>query len=179
MCPNVPIVGFRNGKSLKDHLVRASHPIFNHTLGNEPCEKRNYQVCQFIVNTDTFSPITTDETFKINKGPLNCNSKKVVYLSECKKCKNPYVGKAQTKFCLRLDNYKSAQKSFKTKKRETQKVFHGHYIQDDHEGKGDWQFMLTDQCTTNAELRKSELYWQHCFKTFFPNSLNECEESCL
>ena len=73
--PNVPIVGFR---ILKDHLVRASLPILNQTLGSESCGKRNCQVFQFIVNTDTFSPITTDETFKINKGPLN--SKKVIYL---------------------------------------------------------------------------------------------------
>ena len=102
MFPNVPIVGFRNGKSLKDHLVRSSLPILNQTLGSESYGKRNCQLCQFIVNTDTFSPITTGETFKINKDPLNCNSKKVIYLSECKKCKNPYVGKAQTKFRMRL-----------------------------------------------------------------------------
>ena len=56
--------------------------------------ERDSQVCQFIVNTDTFNPITTDETFKINKSPLHFNSKKVIYLSECKKYKNPYVGKA-------------------------------------------------------------------------------------
>ena len=68
---NVPIVGFRDGKSLKDHLERASLPILN--LGSGPCGKRNFQVCQLIVNTDTFRPITTDGTFKINKGPLNCN----------------------------------------------------------------------------------------------------------
>ena len=80
--PNVPIAGFRNGKSLKDHLVRASLPILSNTLGSEPCGKGNYQVCQFIVNTDNFSPITIDETSKSNKGPLNCNSKKVVYLLE-------------------------------------------------------------------------------------------------
>ena len=48
--------------------------------------------------------------------PLNCNAKKVVYLSECKKCKNPYVGKAQTKLRMRFYNYKSANKSFKTTK---------------------------------------------------------------
>ena len=90
--------------------------------------KKNYKVCQFIVNTDTFSPIITDETFKINKAPLNCSSKKFAYLSECKKSKNPYIGKFQTKFCIRLISYKSAHKSFKTKK-----LFYGHYIQDDHE----------------------------------------------
>ena len=116
MFPKVPIVGFRNRKGLKDHLVRASLPILNQTLGIEPCGKRNCHVCQFIINTDTFSPITTDETFKINKGPLNCNSKKVVYLSECEKCKNSYGGKAQTKFRMKLNNYKSAHKSFKNKK---------------------------------------------------------------
>ena len=38
--PKVPTVGFRNGKSLKDHLVRASLPILNHTLGSEPCGKK-------------------------------------------------------------------------------------------------------------------------------------------
>ena len=82
--PKVPIVGFCNGKSLKDHLVRASLPILNQTLGSDSCGKRNCQVCQLIVNTETFSPITTDETFKINKGLLNCNSKKVVYFQNVK-----------------------------------------------------------------------------------------------
>ena len=53
---------------------------------------------QFIVNTNTSTPITSDKTFKNNKGPLNSNSKKVVYLLECKKCRNLYVGKAQTNF---------------------------------------------------------------------------------
>ena len=76
-------------------------------------------------------------------GPLNWNSKKVVYFSECKKCKSLYAGKAQTKFCMRQNNYKSAHKSFNTKKRETQNLLHGHYIQD-HEGMDDWQFTLTD-----------------------------------
>ena len=43
--PNVPIVGFRNGKCLKDHLVRASLPILNNTLGSEPCGEKDFQVC--------------------------------------------------------------------------------------------------------------------------------------
>ena len=63
--PKVPIVGFRNVKSLKDHLVRVSLRILNQTLGSEPYGKRKCQICQFIVNADTFSPVTTDETFKI------------------------------------------------------------------------------------------------------------------
>ena len=39
--PHVPVVGFRNGKSLKDHLVKASPPIFNNILGSELYGKRN------------------------------------------------------------------------------------------------------------------------------------------
>ena len=49
-----------------------------------------------------------------------------------------------------LNNYKSTHNSFKTKKREKKKLFHGHYIQHDNEGKGDWKFTLIDQCITNA-----------------------------
>ena len=64
-------------------------------------------------------------------------------------------------------------------KPEILKLFHGHCIQDDHEGQGNWQFTLIDQCTTNAELRKREAYWQHRLKTFFSNDLNEREGSFL
>ena len=137
------------------------------------------EACQLIVNTDTFSPETTDKTFEINKDLLNCNLKKVAYLLECKKCKNQYVGKAQTKFRMSLNNYKRAHRSFKIKKRITQKLFHGHYKQDDHKGKDDQQFKLIHQCTTNAKLRKREVYCQHGLKTFLRNGLNEREESCL
>ena len=52
-------------------------------------------------------------------------------------------------------------------------------MQDDHEGKDNWQFTLLDQCTTNAELRKREAYWQRRLKMFIPNGLNERKESCL
>ena len=38
-----------------------------------------------------FQPKTADKTFKINKGSLNCNSKKIVFLSECKICKNLHL----------------------------------------------------------------------------------------
>ena len=52
-------------------------------------------------------------------------------------------------------NYKSPSRSFKANKPGTQKLFHGHYIQDDRDGKDDSQF------------------------TSFSNDLNEPEGSCL
>ena len=39
--PNVPIIGFRNGKSLKGSLVRATLPKLNWIGKCEPCGKKN------------------------------------------------------------------------------------------------------------------------------------------
>ena len=38
--PNVPVIGFRNGKSLKDFLVRATLPELNGSGRCEPCGKK-------------------------------------------------------------------------------------------------------------------------------------------
>ena len=48
---DIPVVGFRNGKSLKDHLVRATLPNVKITGRSESFVKGNCQVCNFICNT--------------------------------------------------------------------------------------------------------------------------------
>ena len=63
-----------------------------------------------ISTTMTFTTEASQEMFKIQKGFLNCDSEKLLYLSLCKICGEvPYVGKAKTKFCYRFSNYKSKQ----------------------------------------------------------------------
>ena len=120
----IPIVGFRNGKSLKDHLVRAKLPNVEITGRSESCGKRNCQVCDFICDTDTFSTKACGETFKIQSGVLNCNSQKVVYLLKCRICgEAPYVGKAKTKFRARFNNYKSAHRSYRKNVKYHSNVF--------------------------------------------------------
>ena len=39
--------------------------------------------------------------------------------------------------------------------------------------------MLIGQCTTTADIKKREDYWQRYLKTLFQNSLNERGKSCL
>ena len=96
---DVPVVGFRNGKNLKDYLVRAALHKTNETRRCEPCGKKICLVCNSIRTTTTFTTEACGEVFKIQRGPLNCNSEKVLYLLECKVCgEAPYVGKAKTKF---------------------------------------------------------------------------------
>ena len=70
----------------KENFVTALLPILNNTLGSEQCGKRNCQVCQFIVNTDTFNPILLAQIklLKLMK----------VHLILTLKCEIPYAGKA-------------------------------------------------------------------------------------
>ena len=103
----VPIVGFRNGKSYKDYLVRAALSKMGNAGGSKPCGKGTCQVCDHIITTNTFTAKACGEVFKIEGGPLNCNSEKVLYLLRCKICNdNSYVRKAKTKFRIRFNNYK-------------------------------------------------------------------------
>ena len=71
---DIPVVGFRNGKSLKDDFVRTKLPNGEITGRYESCGKGNCQVCNFICDTDSFSTKACCETLKIHKGELNCNS---------------------------------------------------------------------------------------------------------
>ena len=80
--PDVSVVGFRNGKSLKDYLVRAALTKTNEIGRCEPCGKKTCLVCNSIRTTTTFTTETCGEIFKNQNGFLNCNSEKVPYLFE-------------------------------------------------------------------------------------------------
>ena len=69
--PDVPVVGFRNGKSLKDYLVRAALPKANETGSCEPCEKKTCLVCNVIRTIVTFTTEACEDIFKILSGPYN------------------------------------------------------------------------------------------------------------
>ena len=94
--PDVPVVGFFNGKSLKDYLVRAALPKTNETGRCEPCEKETCLVCNSISTTTTFTTEACGENYKIQSGPLNGNSEKVLHLLKCTVCgQAPYVEKTK------------------------------------------------------------------------------------
>ena len=61
--PDVPVLGFRNGKSLKDYLVRATRPKANETGRCEPCGKKTCLVCNSI-RTTTFTTEACGEILK-------------------------------------------------------------------------------------------------------------------
>ena len=126
--PEVRIVGFRNGESFKDYLVRTALPKTDNAGGSKPCGEGTCQVCDHIITTNTSATKVCGEVFKIQSGLLISNSEKVLYLLRCKICDGtPYVGKAKAKFRLRFNNYKSKHRSFrKGKQNVPQKRFHSH-----------------------------------------------------
>ena len=126
---------------------------------------------------DTFTTKACGETFKIQSGILNCNSHEVVYLLKCRICGEGFhAGKAKTKFRARFDNYKSAHRSYRKKRKVSQQRFHEHYGQHSHNGIDDRQFTLIEQCEKREQLKEREIFWQHRLKTFYPYGLNGKKE---
>ena len=146
----IPVVGFCNGKNLKDHLVRAKLPNVEITGRSESCGKGNCQVCDFICCTDNFTTKACGEAFKFQSGILNCYSQKVIYHLKCRvRGEAPYVGRAKAKFWARLNDYKSAHRSYIKKCKVSQQRVHEHYGQHSHNGVDDWQFTFLEQCGTH------------------------------
>lgn len=115
---DTPLVGFRNGKSLKNTLVRAVLPKIDSSKdepGSKKCGKINCEVCHNLMNTKDFESTTTGEKFTIQKGPLNCNSDKVIYLVTCKVCRTQNVGSTKGVYRKRFNNYKSVHSKVREK----------------------------------------------------------------
>ena len=109
---DTPLVGFSNGKSLKNILVRAKLPKIS-PLGNQEgskkCGKTKCEVCDNLITTNEFVSTKTGEKFVIRKGPLDCDTSKVVYLITCKVCAIQNVGSTKGVYRKRFNNYKSIQ----------------------------------------------------------------------
>ena len=128
-------------------------------------------------NTSTFKSKHSNEVYQIKKN-FNCNSEMVVYLIECRVCGKQYSGSTMTKFRARANNYKSMHRTFRkeqilSNQARNQKLFHEHYLQNEHNGICVWEMTIIDHAETVKSLRQKELYWYHKLKTYAPFGLNE------
>ena len=82
---SLPVVGFKRGKSLKDFLVQAKLPQIKAEEGcSEKCDGKRFGVCNYISETSDFKDSHGGKTYNIQSNKLNCNSKNVVYLVQCR-----------------------------------------------------------------------------------------------
>ena len=108
--PLLPLVSFRRAKTLRDILVRSKLPQPSHAP--DECRgynRRNCQVCNFLVKGGTFSNREGTRNFQLRKGALDCNTRLVVYKLQCKTCNKQYIGSTSTPFRYRFNNYKRLQ----------------------------------------------------------------------
>ena len=80
MFPEVPIIGVKNNKNLKSHLMRAAFPDINEIGRCNSCGGKipPSQLCNNMKNTSSFKGKPSNEVYQIKKS-FNCNSKMVVY----------------------------------------------------------------------------------------------------
>ena len=125
-------------------------------------------VCNFISFTTTFTTEAYQEILKIQKSPLNCDTKKVLYLLKCKTFgEAPYFWNTKTKFCYRLNNYNSKYRVFrKGNQKILQKCFHAHYWFNGHSGIDDWKLVIFEQCEIHKQLKERETFWYTSLKPF-------------
>ena len=76
---DIPRMGFKNGKSFKDHLVRSALPKIDVADNSGLCSGKRPppELCKLMKKTSTFKKRNSDEISHIHK-PLNCNSKNTV-----------------------------------------------------------------------------------------------------
>ena len=76
----------KNAKSVKNHLVRSVLPQLDRKGRSKPCEgaDRLCEAFESVKDTTEVKEAESDETFNNLKGPLDCNSNNVIYLSNAK-----------------------------------------------------------------------------------------------
>ena len=179
----VTIIGFKNNKNLKSHLMRADLQDINEVGRCEPCggKRPPCQWCSNMKNTSTFKSKHSNAVYRIREN-CKCNSKIVIYLIECRVCGIQCNSSTVTKFRARANNYKSTHRNFRkepTNQARNQKRFREYYLQNDHYGICDWKVTIIDHDETVKSLRQNELYSYHNLKTYASFGFDICLFWCL
>ena len=172
---NVPIIGFKKGKSLKDILVRAKIPPLKNEIGFfGPCNKPRCEICKHITKTHQLESTSTKRIYSIRPQNLNCAFKNLIYLFTCRTYHKQYTGSTE-EFRSRFNSYRCSHRNFLRNKKVKQESFHAHFAESLHQRESDWEVRHIDQGVCVNDVKRRESYWQHELDTFQPNGLNERE----
>ena len=177
------IPAFRRSKNLKELLAPSRFKTAeegqtsHHNNGCFKCDRNRCDLCRnFYVESKSFPSFQTGKKYTIHSR-LSCDSKNVIYLASCKKCRLQYVGSTTTDFRVRFRNHKSAMLTNKT----TCEVA-VHFNKIPHT-LGDFSFQCIDQVQAhnNSEeidrlLITKEAYWSAQLFSLAPHGLNKRKE---
>ena len=124
---NVPIIGFKKGRSLKKILVRAKVPPPKTEEGFcDPCNRPRCEICKHIIKTLQFESSSTKRIYSIRPQNLNCASKNVLYLLTCKTSHKQYTESTE-EFRSRFSDYRCCYRNVLRNKKVKQESFHAHF----------------------------------------------------
>ena len=111
---------------------------------------------------------------KLKRLNLNCKSKLLIYLMECRICRIQYIGKSETEFNIRLNN------NHKDFHRQNAPQADQHFKLPNHKFSQHARFTLIEQLDNmridkdlaTHRLKKSENFWIETLKTLHPYGLN-------
>ena len=155
-----PMVSFRSARKLSSYLGRAKiYPLIR-DIGSCKCGKKRCQVCQSLVETDSFTSTSTGKTYKIN------------HQLTCKTCLKQYVGQIVDEFRYRWNNYKRNDKKYLRGQSCFQQLIFEHFNSPGHKGfLEDVSITFIDK-TDPSDPEKREDYWIQTLKTVAPRGLN-------
>ncbi len=159
------MVAYRRHKSLQDLLVHDKLNKIQSVNRSGPCQK-GCALCQLMIERTQFGR-TGSKLYEI-KGNIDCNSRDVVYGTECKKCNDLlYVGEAMSLY-ERFQNHKST-----IKKNDKSQLVAKHFNENSH--------TITDIGVIGIPrlnrdgtfyTRNIEDIWIDRLNTYVPNGLN-------
>ena len=174
-----PVIAYKRNRNLRDYLVQRKI-VNNKALRSStlkpgqcsPCLSRvNNQCCKQVLQTKEFRSNITQKTYIIFHR-LNCKSKHLIYLLECRKCKLQYIGKCETAFNLRLNNHR------KDSTKEDAIPASKHFNTSGHNFSTDAKFTLIEQLkienhpNITETLKNREDFWIIKLQTLSPKGLN-------
>lgn len=137
------------------------------------CNKSRCVSCLYINEASEFGSTYCQSEFTIT-GKLDCNSKNVVYLIECNKCNEQYVGETSKTLKARLSNHVSDINRYQ----DTNVA--QHFNQHDHNGVNDLKITPILQIPESGSKvkdmltrRKHETFFIKKLKTMYPYGIND------
>ena len=132
--PEAPLVAYKRPMSLRDRLIKAKLPPPQNRpkrvkAGMHKCNKP-CSICPFVSTKKTIKAKHSDHQVELSKH-FDCNTKNIVYIIECKKCGDQYIG--QTKNSLKdrfLDHLGYARREEVTKATGGHFNLPGHQLSD-------------------------------------------------
>ena len=107
------IPAFCHSKNLKELLApsrfkMAEGQTSHHNNGCFKCKRNRCDLYQnFFVESKSFPSFRMGKKYTIHSR-LSCDSKNIIYLAACRKCRLQYVGSTTTDYRIRFCNHKSA-----------------------------------------------------------------------